>query len=118
MSVRDNPIHTPLLQLGDVEAKRNGRSGKTELGRRENRLWAGVVCYEACRSELALCLTCEGLEGSHSEECRLEAGRLMSQEETSTKTKENIPNQIRDCGLVPLIRPEKLRKSLKFLGGN
>lgn len=42
----------------------------------------------------------------------------MSQEETSTKTKENIPNQIRDCGFVSLIRPEKLRKNLKFLGGN
>lgn len=73
MSVRDNPIHTPFLQLGDVEAKRDGRRSKKELGRMENLLWAGVVCYEACRSELVLCLTCEELEGSHSEECRLES---------------------------------------------
>lgn len=73
MSVRDTPIHTPLLQLGDVEAKRDGGTSKTELGRRENRLWAGVVCYEACRSELVLCLTREELEGSNSEECRLQS---------------------------------------------
>lgn len=72
MSVRDNPF--TLLQAGDAEAKRDGRSIKPSLGRSEKVLWAGIVCYEACRWELALSLACEELEGSHSEACGLESG--------------------------------------------
>lgn len=39
------PIHTPFLQFGDTEAKRDQRNRKAEVGRF---LGAGIAWSEAC----------------------------------------------------------------------